>query len=419
MANILRLPVELQLGLYKVITNIDDALHLAHTCSYLNSVFEAKRLEILRCVIGNSDNHKYEALLHVTDTHCEALVNEYHNRRLPDYDARPYFRSLPTIDARQPPLSAEAVWMTVCRWHAMKDLFNLYCDASIRPSYLRSPPYFAGLSAQEEWEVALAYETSIPSPSYRDTDSLVSSAKYTAYERFYRSLCSHWLTVRELWLARVSRYPTSTIRNDAFETVWRKWLDHPARGFREKFEMIEVIDFIWGYLGRKIFGDPHRLADWLSGEDAERAFLDDQESIHGNWLFFVGSVTQYLQPPHIIELLNASWNPRRDPLWKGQYLHSIGAVDDVLEGLPEIEDADTSPDNFFPLSQLEADGICRFLSGESGGFYENHWESYRHRHWVKHWRGQIILSLETEHQLLQHIRKCYNTYVHDLDPVEV
>jgi hypothetical protein len=59
-------------------------------------------------------------------------------------------------------------------------------------------------------------------------------------------------------------------------------LDHPARGFREKFKTIEVIDFVWGFLGRKTFGNPHRLANWLSGEDAEEAFLDDQESIHGN-----------------------------------------------------------------------------------------------------------------------------------------
>jgi hypothetical protein len=51
MAHILRLPVELQLELYKFITNIDDALHLARTCLFLNSVFEAKRIEILRCVI--------------------------------------------------------------------------------------------------------------------------------------------------------------------------------------------------------------------------------------------------------------------------------------------------------------------------------------------------------------------------------
>jgi hypothetical protein len=195
-------------------------------------------------------------------------------------------------------------------------------------------------------------------------------------------------------------------------------LDHPARGFREKFEMIEVVDFVWGYLGRKIFGDLYRLADWLSGENAEEAFLDDRESIHGNWLFFVGSVAQYLQPPHIIELLNASWNPRSKSLLKGQYLHSLGAFDDVLEGLPEIEDGVGSPESFFPLGQLEVDGMGRFVSGESDGSYENHWESYRQCHWVKHWRGQILLSPETEHHLIRRIRDCYNTYVDDLDPVE-
>lgn len=39
----------------------------------------------------NSDYHGYEALLHVTGTRCEALVNEYGNRWPPDGDARPFF----------------------------------------------------------------------------------------------------------------------------------------------------------------------------------------------------------------------------------------------------------------------------------------------------------------------------------------
>lgn len=37
-------------------------------------------------------DHKYEALLHVTDTRCEGLVDEFSNGRLSDNDARPFLK---------------------------------------------------------------------------------------------------------------------------------------------------------------------------------------------------------------------------------------------------------------------------------------------------------------------------------------
>jgi hypothetical protein len=53
MANLVALPVEIQLEIYQNLTNIDDALHLARTCKRLNDVFEtsSNRLNILRCII--------------------------------------------------------------------------------------------------------------------------------------------------------------------------------------------------------------------------------------------------------------------------------------------------------------------------------------------------------------------------------
>lgn len=125
----------------------------------------------------------------------------------------------------------------------MKTLFDLYCDSTIRPYYLRSPlPDKSGTNEGCRWDMTLAYEIPLPPFSCHDINSLEFATKHRAYERFYRALCSHWAMVNELWLARISRYPTSAIRNSAFETIWTYWLDHPARNLGQKVETIEVVE---------------------------------------------------------------------------------------------------------------------------------------------------------------------------------
>jgi len=53
MSSLLDLPNELILQIYRDLGDIDDVLHLARTCSHLNSLFESgnNRLGIFRRVI--------------------------------------------------------------------------------------------------------------------------------------------------------------------------------------------------------------------------------------------------------------------------------------------------------------------------------------------------------------------------------
>lgn len=253
--------------------------------------------------------------------------------------------------------------------------------------------------------MALAYEIPLPSPSCHHIDSLKGVVNHIAYERFYRALCSHWAVLIKLWLARFSRYRTSSIRNRVFATVWMYWLDHPARNFREKVETIEVVEYAWDFLGRKIFWNPDQVPDWLHGENALREY--DGRFAAGSWLFFVRSVAEYIHPPHIIELLNDMWNPRSRPLEKGKYLHGLGSFDTLsLEGFPEIDEGVGSHDTFYPTNYVEADGMDRLVGGDAGGFYESQWMKYRYTQWVNDLRGQVLFSTESSEQLLRRIRSC-------------
>lgn len=67
--------------------------------------------------------------------------------------------------------------------------------------------------------MALENETPLPSPSCRDIETLESGVKHRVYERFYHALCSHWVIINELWLARNSRHRTSTSQNTVFEMI--------------------------------------------------------------------------------------------------------------------------------------------------------------------------------------------------------
>lgn len=61
----------------------------------------------------------------------------------------------------------------------------------------------------------------------------------------------------------MSRYPISKSQCDAFDELRTKWEDHYSRrSIEEKVEVVEVTDFVWDFLVRKLFGDPARLSPW-------------------------------------------------------------------------------------------------------------------------------------------------------------
>lgn len=90
--------------------------------------------------------------------------------------------------------SSNSTWLPgsvcICQWHAMRLLFNFYCDTSIRTSYS-----LADWQASEEgWEG----EDPLP-PPIRYTcgvfQELNAREKQRSYQPFYRALTAHWAMV--------------------------------------------------------------------------------------------------------------------------------------------------------------------------------------------------------------------------------
>lgn len=76
--------------------------------------------------------------------------------------------------------------------------------------------------------------------------------------------------------------------DEIFKHVWDLWIDtQEQRPLQEKIDVVEVVDFVWNFLGRKIFS-VSSIPIWLHGEGERfrRKYLDKYETEASNWAFF-------------------------------------------------------------------------------------------------------------------------------------
>ena len=303
-------------------------------------------------------------------------------------------------------MPAETVWEVVCRWQGMRLLFDLFCDASVQESYSVSMfPYMPIADGKEDRE-ALAKENVLPVPSWNKAtilDGVNAEQKQRSYQRFYKALTAHWVAVETLWLARAQVYATTMQCEEAFDLVWMKWTDNPGRRLEEKFDLVEVVDFVWGFLGRRCFPFSSVPA-WLEGEREEtlQEYLDDNDDETSEWLFFVERVMQYLRPPHIIELLFSMWGLQGDRILdRHAYLQRLG-FSDVFEGIIESEDQWVRADTWFPVTAVETD-VENGLYYMDGASLMAKWHSYRGVIWSSDARSKILFRNESAQELVQRI----------------
>lgn len=107
-----------------------------------------------------------------------------------------------------------------------------------------------------------------------------------AYQRFYKALTTQWCALEHFYLSRVLTYPDKLEQN-AFNNLTRmKWRYNPHRCLSDKLDILEVTDFVWEFLPRKVFDS--ESPDACNPDDptylVERMFL--------------------LRPPQIIQLMD-------------------------------------------------------------------------------------------------------------------
>ncbi|KUL87332.1 hypothetical protein ZTR_04725 [Talaromyces verruculosus] len=423
MTQLINLPIELLIIIYEQLENIDDALHLARSCKWMYKVLntQSHRLSVFSHIIQNGDHHKYDIRLDASETFCHNFRNEHYTTDEPLSDSeRPLFSEeifggrIP--DPKYRKLDPDTVWSIVTRWHAMKFLFDLCCDSTVRGTFLRSALWqttdqMSSLSRQED-----TYGKPLPAPSgenCRIIQSMTMAEKMKAYARFYGALGSHWLRVNMTWTAGGSRHVDFSACEDAFGKIMKKT------------ETIEVTDFVWGFLALMLFSNPD-APNSFKGHLRLNEFLDEPilSNLPGNvppYSRLVRLATFYLPQPHIIKLLLDMWTPETAPqssdpadscrVSKRLYLRRLGFFDEKTGTLEDDSLGDASSDfTTEALIMMEWWGMGRLLGGCAVSIPGSvflpfvSWQLYRLFRWKDDMRGQPILYLWPEQQLTKRIK---------------
>lgn len=302
-------------------------------------------------------------------------------------------------------MTDEFVWWIACRWQGLRVLQDLYLHPSIHDFFCHSIFPSCDDDASEATCDLLAAEGSLPRPSVGTGNFLdhpVVSFTSGQTQRLYQALTTLWFAVEALCLARVSVYPTASEQLKTFDCVRAIWQDNPGRTISESLDVLETYDFVWGFLGRKIFADVQDFRSWTQDEGA--AFDLGHQSESEGWDLFVMFTLQYLRPPNIIELLllgvwNGSW-PSDRPYYLRQLGHS-----DRTEGVVLVNDVGQSPDAYYSLADIEVDMLQRARELDSS-FHINVADAfarYRETSWGSDARGSIFTWEEQDHWIVNRV----------------
>ncbi|KAI9837503.1 MAG: hypothetical protein M1819_007153 [Sarea resinae] len=390
------LPAELMLLLYRSLENIDDVYHLARSCRRLHDILEAgrNRLVIMRSVILNSEIHKYDVRLcrfiDVNQAHASAIT-EAADRTTGRPDSS-VFKACYSTECRN--ISDEHVWEIVCRWQGLRLIQDLYLHPIIQQAYSDSMfPYDVHTLVDT---LKLTEETPVPALK----DCLISSKQRSFNSeqtgRFYAATTAHWLAIEALRLAHASTYHLSTERNTRYSQIHHMWKDNEEMSLQESFDVLEVYDFIYGYLLRKVMGTGNWYLQWSPGDVPYPRWSDMN--------LFVNNARLHLRPPDIIELLLMhTWTD--EPGWpedKGQYLASRGMFD-FYGGSVRHMDTPFLPDTYFSGGHLEV-GVGLKLEAYGGEELSRGWASYR-KEWPVEARHSLFWWATSDEKIAERIRE--------------
>jgi hypothetical protein len=105
----------------------------------------------------------------------------------------------------------------------------------------------------------------------------------------------------------VSAFESSEEKHETYAIVNQMWTGRRRRGLAESIDVLEVFDFVWGFLVRKVFADITDIKSWLTptlGGIAYGLVIDNQKcSENETWHDFLSALVPQIRPANIIELV--------------------------------------------------------------------------------------------------------------------
>lgn len=313
------------------------------------------------------------------------------------------------INERPEDLTNERIYAIVCRWQGLRILQDLYLNAAIGAKY--SNFTFSYSMDANRVTTAMLTESAINDSHLQHLPAQdLSSRSFNAQQtqRFYKALTSYWLAMESHWLLCRSVHST-------WEELWKLigsvrdiWRGGHRRDLLESCELIEVYDFVYGFLLETIFPNIETTLPWLGGSDWYRLGTNNaSESL--DWAYFVQNCRRFLNPAHVIELLalpcsstGMKWPPN-----KTEYLQRRGAFQASC-ATAQINPPDCITVYFsHDVQMLEKDTCCKLEAKghvDDADRFRALWKNFRDA-WTLHARWTLFWWADSSDDVVAYIQE--------------
>jgi hypothetical protein len=174
--------------------------------------------------------------------------------------------------------------------------------------------------------------------------------------RFYKALTGYWIAMESLKLAQQCRYRLQSTENETYDRVAAMWCQR--LDLQESLDVLEVFDFVYGFLCQHIDGvNLDSFTNWID-ED----WRSINEPLDRERAWFLKNIWVALNPADVLELLHFTslWREHadsREQIWskaiRRDYLRMRGFFNTSFPGHVLISDVGESPDTWFSTPHLE------------------------------------------------------------------
>lgn len=293
-------------------------------------------------------------------------------------------------------VSDQQIWDIVARWQGLRPLQDLYLNPAIHSKYTASL-CVTGSSRPEEVEMLDILGLARDGKEIGYNNGGISTTKAfspTETGRFYKALTGYWLAIESHKFAQQCHYTHQSNQNNTFEAVY--WMWEQRTDLQESLDILEVFDFVYGFLCQHIDGvDVDSFTDWIDDD-----WLTEDEPSDSERASFMKYLWVALDPPDVLELLH------RTSLWKEQvgsqsqtwsqemrrdYLRSRGFFSGSLTEGVTVRDSEETTATWYstPVLELACELQLQKMVGNRPSEAAVAWENYWTTLWQTDARGRF------------------------------
>jgi hypothetical protein len=217
----------------------------------------------------------------------------------------------PLYNTDKSEVTDEEVQSIASRWNRSKTAQKLYTHPSVRLCYLRSNFPYTPPGSNPSREYGEIIETLKKNPvehihlrsqethtSEEILDSPMLNSRQS--QRFYKAFIAHWTAVEALRFVELSNCITpeqKTLAHRQMQNIW----SGKERTLRESLDVLEVYDFLYGYLLKYTFREMNEIEAWIGTHEIR--FFMPFKNVCTSWGSFVKTASLHVRPPDVVEML--------------------------------------------------------------------------------------------------------------------